>query len=159
MQPIWKLYGNGSVGSQALLGIPHLSALRNDAELAPVSRVWPFETGLSALPRRQERDYLIVHAEIYPSLLPNEPTAEEVKDAAQVRTMAFHFAALDDAEELSSLFAGPTWLTREQRLSVEREEGWTLGVLSGRQTQPRLALPISYGLAPDCWRGHRIDRP
>ena len=25
MQPIWKLYGNGSVGSQALLGIPHLT--------------------------------------------------------------------------------------------------------------------------------------
>ncbi|HEX3745799.1 MAG TPA: hypothetical protein VHW09_17780 [Bryobacteraceae bacterium] len=141
MQPIWKLYGNGSVGSQALLGIPHLSALRNDAELAPVSRVWPFETGLSALPKRQERDYLIVHAEIYPSLLLNESTPEEVKDAAQVRTMAFHFAALDDEEELSSLFAGPTCLTREQRLSVEREEGWTLGVLSGRQMQPRLALP------------------
>ena len=77
--------------------------------------MWPFETGLIALPSRQERDYLIVHAEIYPSLLPNEPTAEEVKDAAQVRTMAFHFAALDDAEELSSLFAGPTCLTPEDR--------------------------------------------
>ena len=32
-------------------------------------------------------------------------------------------------------------LTREERLSIEREEGWTLGVLSGRQMQPRLALP------------------
>lgn len=63
MQPIWK-YGNGSVGSQALLGIPHLPALRNDEVLAPVSRVWPFETGLAALPSRAERDYLIVHAEM-----------------------------------------------------------------------------------------------
>lgn len=26
MQPIWKSYGNGSVGSQALLGIPHVTA-------------------------------------------------------------------------------------------------------------------------------------
>ena len=76
--------------------------------------MWPFETGLKALPSRQERDYLIVHAEIYPSLLPNEPTAEEVKDAAQVRTMAFHFAALDDAEELSALFAGPTCANAEK---------------------------------------------
>ena len=55
--------------------------------------------------------------------------------------MAFHFAALDNAEELSSLFAGPTWLTREERLSVEREEGRTLGVLSSRQVQPRVASP------------------
>src|SRR3954465_1908311 len=43
MQPIWKLYGNGSVGSQALVGIPHVTALRNDPVLGPVSRVWPFE--------------------------------------------------------------------------------------------------------------------
>src|SRR5712692_6016490 len=140
MQPIWKLYGIGSVGSQALLGIPHLTALRNDEVLSPVSRVWPFETGLGALPSRPKRDYLIVHAEIYPSLLPIHPAAGEVKDAVQVRTMAAHFAALDDAGELSTLFAGPAYLTPEDRETIEREEGWTLGVLSGHQVQPRLAL-------------------
>ena len=146
MQPIWKLYGNGSVGSQALLGIPHLTALRNDEVLAPVSRVWPFETGLVALPSRAERDYLIVHAEIYPSLLSIQPTAGEVKDAVQVRTMAAHFAMLDDAGELSALFAGPTCLTPEDRDRIEREEGWTLGVLTSRDVQPRLSLehlPVS----------------
>jgi len=146
MQPIWKLYGIGSVGSQALLGIPHLTALRNDEVLSPVSRVWPFETGLGALPSRPKRDYLIVHAEIYPSLLPIQPAAGEVKDAVQVRTMAAHFAALDDAGELSTLFAGPAYLTPEDRETIEREEGWTLGVLSGQQVQPRLALqplPVS----------------
>jgi precorrin-8X/cobalt-precorrin-8 methylmutase len=140
MQPIWKLFGNGCVGSQALLGIPYLAALRNDAVLAPVSRVWPFETGLGALPGRPMRDYLIVHAEIYPSLLPIQPTEWEVKDAVQVRTMAAHFAALDDTGELSRLFAGPAVLTAEDRERIEREEGWTLGVLSGQQVQPRLAL-------------------
>lgn len=139
MQPIWKLYGNGSVGSQALLGIPHLAALRNDAVLAPVSRVWPFETGLAHCPA-PKRDYLIVHAEIYPSLLPIQPAAGEVKDAVQVRTIAVHFAALDDAGELSALFAGPAYLTQEDRETIEREEGWTLGVLSGQRVQPRLAL-------------------
>jgi hypothetical protein len=140
MQPIWKLFQNGSVGSQALLGIPHVAALRNDAVLSPVSRVWPFETGLGALPSRPKRDYLIVHAEIYPSLLPIQPAAGEVKDSVQVRTMAAHFAALDDAGELSTLFAGPADLTPEDRKRVEREEGWTLGVLSRQQVQPRLAL-------------------
>jgi hypothetical protein len=140
MQPIWKLYGNGSVGSQVLLGIPHLTALPNDAVLAAVSRVWPFETGLVALPSRPKRGYLIVDAEIYPSLLPIRRTTREVKDAVQVRTMAAHFAALDDAGELAALFAGATCLTPKDRERIEREEGWTLGVLSGRHVQPRLAL-------------------
>ncbi len=120
--------------------------MRNDGVLSPVSRVWPFETGLGALPSRPKRDYLIVHAEIYPSLLPIHPAAGEVKDAVQVRTMAAHFAALDDAGGLSTLFAGPAYLTPEDRETIEREEGWTLGVLSGQQVQPRLALqplPVS----------------
>ena len=140
MQPIWKLFYPGSVGSQALLGIPHLMALRNDAVLSPVSRVWPFETGLGALTSRPKREYLIVHAEIYPSLLPIQPAAGEVKDAVQVRTMATHFAALDDARQLSTLFAGPAHLTPEDRERIEVEEGWTLGVLSGQQVQPNLDL-------------------
>lgn len=105
--------------------------------------MWPFETGLVALPSRSKRDYLIVHAEIYPSLLPIRPAAGQVKDAVQVRTMAAHFAALDDAGDLSTLFAGPAYLTPEDRETVEREEGWTLGVLSGQQMQPRLVLQNS----------------
>ena len=161
MQPIWKLYGNGSVGSQALLGIPHLAALRNDEMLAPVSRLWPFETGLRALPNREERDYLIVHAEIYPSLLPNLPTEGAVKDAVQVRTTAAHFAALDDAGELSSLFAGPTWLTTDERERVESQEGWTLGVLASGQVHPRPALqrrtPVPATSSVAC-NPTRIDR-
>jgi hypothetical protein len=140
MQPIWKLFQNGSVGSQALLGIPYLAALRDDAVLSPVSRVWPFETGLGALPSRPKRDYLIVHAEIYPSLLPIQPANGEVKDAVQVRTMADHFAARDDAGELSTLFAGPAYFTPKDRERIEQEEGWTLGVLSGQQVQPNLDL-------------------
>jgi hypothetical protein len=92
------------------------------------------------LPSREERDYLIVHAEIYPSLLPNLATEGVVKDAMQVKAMAAHFAALDEAGELSRLFAGPTCLTTEERERVELEEGWTLGVLAARQVHPRVAL-------------------
>ena len=131
MQPIWKLYGNGCVGSQALLGIPRLTALRNDQVLAPVSRVWPFETGLLKLPPRAKRDHRIIYAEIYPSLVPIQRAVGEVKDAAQVKTMAGHFAALDDVGELSTLFAGPSHLSSEMRETIEFEEGWALGVASG----------------------------
>src|SRR5258706_4839055 len=35
-QPVWKLYGNGSVGSQALTGIPRVRSLRDDPDLAAV---------------------------------------------------------------------------------------------------------------------------
>ena len=135
MQPIWKLFGNGSVGSQTLLGIPHLTALRNDPELAALSRVWPFETGLRRLPNRDNRNWLILHAEIYPSLLEVHPRPGEVKDAAQVRELAVHFAALDDAGLLADLFGGSPLLTATERQIVEREEGWTLGVGGNAEAQ------------------------
>jgi len=38
----WKLFGNGSVGSQALTGIPVVSRLRHDPGVAGASAVWPF---------------------------------------------------------------------------------------------------------------------
>jgi precorrin-8X/cobalt-precorrin-8 methylmutase len=140
MQPIWKLFGNGSVGSQALLGIPTVSALRNDSVLAPVSSVWPFETGLRRLSGRRGTDSLILHAEIYPSLLPVQP-ADEVKDRAQVRKLAYHFATLDDADRLSDLFAGSNLLTAAERDRIEREEGWTLGVEESHRTKPLALKP------------------
>jgi hypothetical protein len=42
-QSAWKLFTTGSVGSQALLGIPTLERLRSDPALAVVSHVWPFD--------------------------------------------------------------------------------------------------------------------
>jgi hypothetical protein len=46
---IWQLYGAGSVGSQALVGIPRLAALLDDPALHSVSHVWPFEITRAAL--------------------------------------------------------------------------------------------------------------
>jgi len=89
-------------------------------------------TGLVRLQNREDRDCLIVLAEIYPSLVAVRTTPGGVKDALQVEATASHFAALDDAGELSTLFAGPDWLTADERVRVEREEGWTLGVTSRR---------------------------
>jgi precorrin-8X/cobalt-precorrin-8 methylmutase len=143
MQPIWKLYGNGSVGSQALVGIPHLAVLRNDPVLAAVSRVWPFEIGLRTLADRRNRDWLVLHAEIYPSLLPIQPAPGEVKDMVQVRVLAAHFAALDDTNHLSALFAGSDSLSPKERERVECEEGWTLGVGAGSGSSERTQKPRS----------------
>lgn len=127
-QSVWKLAGVGSVGSQALLGIPYIARLRDDLELAPVSRAWPFETGLRALPSRTEREWLVLHAEIYPSLIGALPDLGEVKDSAQVRSLARYFAEADNTGRLSDLFAGPPSIGETDRRLVETEEGWILGV-------------------------------
>ena len=123
---VWQLYGAGSVGSQALLGIPRLAALRDDEALRDVSFVWPFEGGESAPPAPSSSAPIIVHAEIYPALVPPSPF-EGIKDAAQVRALAEHFARLDDAGDLAALF-DLTALSPDVRQAVVAEEGWILGM-------------------------------
>jgi precorrin-8X/cobalt-precorrin-8 methylmutase len=138
-QPVWKLYGAGSAGSQAITGIPIVHWLRNHPSLAAASVVWPFETRLAA-PRRQDRSS-IVFAEIYPSLVRPSLHPGEVKDQAQVRAIAWHFATLDESGHLEGLFAGDPDLTEEERTRVETEEGWILGV-------PQYELPERAGQSP-----------
>jgi hypothetical protein len=127
-QSVWKLYGQGAVGSQALLGIPHIARLRADPGLSTVSRVWPFETRLQPLARRKQRDRIILHAEIFPSLLRSRLGPGEIRDEVQVRTLAEHFAELDEKGELGDLFGRPAGITDEECCVVESEEGWILGI-------------------------------
>ena len=127
-QPCWKLLGAGSVGGQALTGIPVARTLRDDARWVDHARVWPFETGLQAPAKAS-----IVIAEVYPSLWAISPAVGETKDAAQVCGVARFFAERDRAGELPAFFAGDPGLTDEQRQRVETEEAWTLGVTSARQ--------------------------
>ena len=47
-QPCWKLLGAGSVGGQALTGIPVVRALRDDPRWCRHAQIWPFETGLTS---------------------------------------------------------------------------------------------------------------
>lgn len=137
-QPGWKLLGNGSVGSQALTGIPIVRRLRDDPALAGRAKVWPFETGLRPL-KRDAVAGRIVFVEIYPSLVANEPHPDEVKDSAQVRAIARHFARLDERDGLAEILSGDPGLSPEQRHIVESEEGWVLGVT----TLPTVAVPLS----------------
>ncbi len=120
--PIWKLYYQGSVGGQALTGLPVIKRLRDTR----AAKVWPFETGWRPLSSADVADTEAVLAEIYPSLFGAKPAAGEVKDQAQVRTACERFNALDEKGQLAALF-GPS-KDDPRREIVEHEEGWILGV-------------------------------
>ncbi len=129
-QSVWKLFYNGSVGGQALVGLPVVKRWRDAPVRAERTRVWPFETGLRALGTADLENVDLVIVEIYPGLVKDpkpEPKPGEVKDQAQIRALAERLSALDEAGKLSPLFAGTKVLAAEERLQVEQEEGWILG--------------------------------
>jgi len=119
---IWKLYYQGSVGGQALTGLPIIKRLRDQR----AAKLWPFETGWKPLAPADLDGFDAVFAEIYPSLFATKPNAGEIKDQAQVRGACERFAALDEKGQLGALF-GPA-KDDARRDAVEREEGWILGV-------------------------------
>jgi precorrin-8X/cobalt-precorrin-8 methylmutase len=127
-QPCWKLAYTGSVGSQALTGIPVVRALRDNAEWADRARIWPYETGFS-LPEEAR----IVFAEVWPSWWPITARPGEPKDKAQVRTVAGIFAECGRSGELARWLAGPPGLGAKQVRAVITEEAWTLGVMAPRK--------------------------
>jgi hypothetical protein len=122
---IWKLYYNGSVGGQAILGIP--AARRIKLARGDAAKVWPFETGFKALTEADLAGVEVVLAEVYPSLIKAPALPGEVKDLTQVRTTAEHFARLDEANKLGALFGPAKDMAAEVVLDAEREEGWILG--------------------------------
>lgn len=123
-QPVWKLYTTGSVGSQALLGIARLAALRS--ALGPACAVWPLEPAVGA-------DVVLV--EVWPSLLAAEVRAAEgsysCRDAAQVDLLSRALAGLSSAD-LAALMAPPL------PAADLAEEGWILG--AGQAAVLRAAL-------------------
>jgi len=120
---IWKLYYAGSVGGQAILGIP----LAKRLHAARAAKVWPFETGWKALDGADLDSVEVLIAEVYPSLFKAQPQPGEAKDQAQVRVTAEHFARLDEAGKLGAVFAAPKGASEQLVAEVEREEGWILG--------------------------------
>jgi precorrin-8X/cobalt-precorrin-8 methylmutase len=119
---VWQLTYNGSVGSQTLLGIARLSRFLDESGHGEHIAVWPFETGFAA-----SFDKPVVFAEIYPSLFPLAPL-DEVKDRAQVRTVAEAFASFDSDGRLAMLLERPPMLTEEEVAASLAEEGWVLGI-------------------------------
>lgn len=106
-QPVWKLYTTGSVGSQALTGLPVVARMARAG-----AAVWPFDP-----PAR------VILAEVFPSLLDAAvrpaAAAGEIKDAAQVRLLARALWRMGGG--IGALLADvPDWPGRE-------DEGWILG--------------------------------
>ncbi len=124
-QSVWKLYYNGSVGGQTILGIPmarRLKQTRGDR-----MKVWPFETGWKALSEADLAGVEVLLAEVYPSLFKPTPVAGEVKDLTQVRAVAEHLAKLDEANKLGSMFAPDKATAPDVIVDAQHEEGWILG--------------------------------
>lgn len=122
---IWKLYYNGSVGGQAILGIPVVRRLK--LAYGEALQVWPFETGFKTLDEAHLDGVAIVAAEVYPSLVKTVVPAGEVKDQAQVRATAEHFARLDEAGKLGAAFGHSNSAPADLVVDAETEEGWILG--------------------------------
>ena len=127
VQPIWKLYGPGSVGSQSLVGIPAVCRLRDDLRLAPVSQVWPFETGFTA-PGIGDGPF-ILYVEIWPGLFPlATDTDTSIRDQMQMRSVVRWLAQHDAEGALAQFFARPADLSDAALHTCVAEEGWIFGV-------------------------------
>jgi hypothetical protein len=117
---VWQLFGHGSVGSQALVGVPVLHRLRNHESLRECSRVWPFETGWQC---PSSHGPLVVHAEIWPGAIAVDATLHPVKDAAQMLSYVHWAASRDQSGNLAARFnphaAAPA-------VYVHECEGWIL---------------------------------
>jgi hypothetical protein len=118
-QSVWKLAGAGAVGSQSLVGIPVVARLRDHEALRDVSRVWPFEVDL---PDLREGYPAVVHAGIWPTIVPVDEEPGAYRDEKQVRAVVRHWRELDHASRLADLFAAaPAYGV------VRAEEDWVLG--------------------------------
>jgi hypothetical protein len=133
-KPVWKIFTTGSVGGQALTGIPIVHALRHAAALGEWTRVWPFETGVSGNSMAPKPALML--AEVYPSMIAARARSSDVKDRAQVRMLARHFAALDHEGALLPLLRAPAALPLAARRAVLEEEGWILGATGAAMPAP-----------------------
>jgi hypothetical protein len=122
---VWKLYYNGSVGGQTILGIP--VARRLKLARGEKLKVWPFETGWKALTEADLAGVDVVMAEVYPSLIKTAPAPGEVKDLAQVRGLAEHLARLDEQSKLGLVFGPDKTAAADVVVEAQHEEGWILG--------------------------------
>jgi hypothetical protein len=127
--PIWKLYYQGSVGGQAILGIPMVRRLK--LSRGEALKVWPFETGFKALTEADLAAVETLACEVSPSMFKGQPQAGEVKMLTQVRATAENLARLDESNRLGPFFAPPKDLPAEVVVEAEREEGWALGAGQG----------------------------
>lgn len=129
---VWQLTYAGSVGGQALMGIPYLEGIRSHPAIADRCVVWPFDTnfngrGFDGTGFAEWSAAQIVLAEVYPSLLATDLSLHPVPDAAQVLGLVAAYRTLAAAGTLSDCFAAPE-VSPEVLAAVLGEEGWILPV-------------------------------
>ena len=122
---VWKLYYNGSIGGQAILGIPMVRRLKQ--AWGDKLLVWPFETGWKALTPADLEGADAVAAEVFTGLIEPKLAPGESKEQADLRAVAEHLARLDEAGKLGTLFGAPKDLAEPQSALAQQEEGWILG--------------------------------
>ena len=123
-KPLWQLYGAGTVGGEAILGIPRARALLT--ALGDEAKVWPFQTGWQALKESDLDGLKALIVEVNPAFVDVKIEGGEIVDRAEVRSLAEHFARLDDAGKLGAAFAQAKG-GEADRAAVETDEGWILG--------------------------------
>jgi hypothetical protein len=117
-QPAWKLFTTGSVGSQVLLGLPHLWHLRQS--FAPHVAIWPLEA-----PEMIERASVVV-VESYFRLVPEnldlaaDGSPYDIRDARQVKSFVDYVSGLAPATLAEVFAAAPD-------TAQVKDEGWTFG--------------------------------
>jgi molybdopterin molybdotransferase len=118
-QSTWKLFTTGSVGSQALMGLPCLWGLKE--RFGDDLTVWPHDCGFS------QPDANITVVEIYPSLHPVDhlDATYQIEDAKQVRAVC---DAFELAQTHGTLFKAFTVNADHRDADVIAQEGWILGV-------------------------------
>lgn len=120
---VWQLAGAGAVGSQSLLGIATVAALRDQIADA---RLWPFETGLDKLTAKRLENTPCILAEVYPSTVSVTSKPGEILDQAQVRTLSKRLESLDSAGILGGAFDSLDSISSREKHRIIAEEGWIL---------------------------------
>jgi hypothetical protein len=142
---VWKLAGAGAVGSQSLVGIPVVARLRDYGTLRHVSRIWPFKVHVPDVPAGSPA---VVHAEIWPTIVPFADEPGICRDEQQVRAVVRHWRGQDRAGHLANLFAAAP-----DNDAVLREEGWVLGASSPGDAHPGPSTSVTRAGA-DVGPGH-----
>ncbi len=123
---IWKLYYAGSIGAQAILGIPMVRRLRKARGQG--FKAWPFETGWKAVTEADLAGTEVLAAEVRLDLQAVTPLPAETKEQAQVRGLAERIAKLDETGKLGPALAAPKGAAEDEVAAVAGEEGWILNV-------------------------------
>ena len=115
------LFGNGTVGSQSLVGIPRLEDLR--LRFGDKLRVWPFEMGSGSVIETCVAP--ITLAEIWPGAIEFNGAHQEVKDATQTKSMVDWCGGRDECADWSTWLRPMSMHQQPERIA---EEGRILGV-------------------------------